>query len=155
MQKQPKRADVYWLVHVDVTGEPHTCEYSVRELVNDKIIYVRFRIGFRNEPRIDLMLRQVVQELTSSHEVDVAARYGTLSHLKKSGDFTFVVTEKFLSYENTLDVYTRIILNMYFFIKRLSLSEAKAFGLDSSSVLVEKVPLIVSPAGNYPLKRIQ
>ncbi|MCE2845439.1 MAG: KUP/HAK/KT family potassium transporter [Sphingobacteriales bacterium] len=154
MQKHPKRADVYWLVHVDVTGEPYTCEYNVRELVNDKIVYVRFRIGFRNEPRIDLLLRQVVQELTNSHEVDVSTRYGSLSHLTKSGDFTFVVIEKFLSYENTLDVYHRIILNLYFFIKRLSLSEVKAFGLDSSSVLVEKVPLIVTPSGGYTLKRI-
>lgn len=154
LNKQPKRADVYWLVHVDVTGEPHTCEYSINELINDKIIYVRFRIGFQVEPRIDTMLRQVVQDLIREHEVEIDSKYVRIIREKKSGDFKFVVLERFLSFENTLNVYTKFILNIYFFIKKFSLSEEKAFGLESGSVLVEKVPMIVTPPGTYTLKRI-
>ena len=106
------------------------------------------------EPRINLMFRQVVQDLVASKEVDVVSRYESLKKLHLSGDFRFVVMEKFLSYENTLGIYTKFILNIYFVIKRLSMSEEKAFGLDSSSVMVEKVPLIVTPPGTYKFTRV-
>ncbi len=154
LNKQPKRADLYWLIHVDVLDEPYTMEYKVQELVNDKIIHVRFKIGFRVEPRINLMFRQVVQDLVKSGEVDIESRYTSLKNIHLSGDFRFVVMEKFLSYENTLSIYTKFILNIYFLIKRISLSEEKAFGLDSSSVMVEKVPLIVTPPGSYKFTRV-
>jgi KUP system potassium uptake protein len=154
LQKQPKRADVYWLVHLDVLDEPYTMEYKVRELVEDKVIHIRFRLGFRIEPRINLMFRQVVEELVAKKEVDITSRYASLNRKQLVGDFRFVVMEKFLSYENTLNLYTKFILNIYFVMKKMSLSEEKAFGLDSSSVVVEKVPLIVSPPNTYKFKRI-
>jgi KUP system potassium uptake protein len=154
LQKQPKRADVYWLVHLDVLDEPYTMEYKVRELVNDKVIHIRFRLGFRIEPRINLMFRQVVEELVKNKEVDITSRYASLNRQHLIGDFRFVVMEKYLSYENTLNLYTKFILNIYFLMKKLSLTEEKAFGLDTSSVTVEKVPLIVSPPNTYKFTRI-
>jgi KUP system potassium uptake protein len=154
LHKQPKRADIYWIVHVDVLDEPYTMEYKVKELVNDKIIHIRFRIGFRIEPKINVMFRQVVQELVANKEVDITSRYASLNKQLLIGDFRFIVMEKFLSYENTLSFYTKIILNLYFFMKRLSLSEEKAFGLDTSSVTVEKVPLVITPPGSYRFTRL-
>ncbi len=154
LQKQPKRADVYWMVHVDVLDEPYTMEYRVRELVDDKLIHVRFRLGFRVEPRINLMFRQVVEELVKNKEVDITSRYASLNRQHMIGDFRFVVMEKFLSYENTLNIYTRFILNIYFYMKKMSLSEEKAFGLDTSTITVEKVPLIVTPPGTYKFTRV-
>lgn len=154
LNKQPKRADIYWLVHVDVLDEPYTMEYKVRELVNDKIIHIRFRIGFRIEAKVNIMFRQVVQELVAAKEVDLTSRYASLNRQHMIGDFRFIVMEKFLSYENTLSLYTKFILNLYFFIKKISLSEEKAFGLDTSSVTVEKVPLIVTPPGGYKFTRV-
>ena len=129
-------------------------EYKVRELVNDKVIHIRFRLGFRIEPRINLMFRQVVEELVKNKEVDITSRYASLNRQHLIGDFRFVVMEKYLSYENTLNLYTKFILNIYFLMKKLSLTEAKAFGLDTSSVTVEKVPLIVSPPNTYKFTRI-
>ena len=154
LQKQPKRADIYWIVHVDVLDEPYTMEYKVRELLADKIIHVRFRIGFRIEPKINLMFRQIVQQLVADKEVDITSRYKSLSKQQLTGDFRFVVMEKFLSYENSLTLYTKFILNLYFFMKKISLSEEKAFGLDTSTVTVEKVPLVVTPPGSYNFKRV-
>jgi KUP system potassium uptake protein len=154
LQKQPKRADIYWFVHLDVCDEPYRMEYKVRELVNDKIIHIRFKLGFRVAPRINLMFRQVVEELVKNKEVDLTSRYSSLNKQHLIGDFKFVVMEKFLSYENTLDVYTKVILNLYFFMKKLTISEEKAFGLDTSNVTIEKVPLIVSPPNNYKFTRI-
>jgi KUP system potassium uptake protein len=154
LQKQPKRADIYWMVHVDVLDEPYTMEYRVKELVDDKIIHVRFRLGFRVEPRINLMFRQVVQDLVKNKEVDITSRYASLGKQSMIGDFRFVVIEKFLSYENTLNFYTKMILNLYFVMKKIGLPEVKAFGLDTSNVMEEKVPLIVTPANTYKFTRI-
>jgi KUP system potassium uptake protein len=70
------------------------------------------------------------------------------------GDFRFVVMEKFLSNENDLPFYEKIVLKTYFWLKSISLSEEKAFGLDTSSVTVEKVPLVIAPPKELNLKRI-
>ncbi len=154
LQKQPKRADMYWFTHVDVMDEPYTMEYKVTELIKGNIIRIDFRLGFRIEPRINLMFRKVVADMVKNHEVDITSRYESLGRKNLIGDFRFVVMEKFLSYENELPFYEKIIIDFYFFFKRISLSEERAFGLDTSSVTVEKVPLVVNPVGEVNLKRI-
>jgi KUP system potassium uptake protein len=155
LQKFPKRADIYWFVHVDVLDEPYTMEYKVQELVNDKVIHIDFRLGFRVEPRINLMFRQVVEELVKNGEVDIISRYTSLKEKNVIGDFRFVVIEKFLSYDNDLTFYEKFVLNFYDFLKYFSLPESKAFGLDTSSVTVETVPLVVKPSGKLKLKRTE
>lgn len=154
LQKFPKRADIYWFVHVDVLDEPYTMEYKVEEFVNDKVIHIDFRLGFRVEPRINLMFRQVVEDLVKNGEVDIISRYASLKEKNVIGDFRFVVIEKFLSYDNELSAYEKFVLNVYDFMKTFSLPEAKAFGLDTSSVTVETVPMVVKPSGKLKLKRI-
>ncbi|REJ80960.1 MAG: potassium transporter Kup [Bacteroidetes bacterium] len=155
LQKQPKRADMYWFVHVDVRDEPFTMEYKVTELIKGNIIRIDFRLGFRVEPLINLMFRKVVEDMVKNFEVDITSRYESLGRKNLIGDFRFVVMEKFLSYENELPFYEKIILDTYFLLKKLSLSEERAFGLDTSSVTIEKVPLIVSPVRELNLKRIK
>jgi KUP system potassium uptake protein len=154
LQKQPKRADIYWFVHVDVTDEPYTMEYRVNEIIRDDVIRIDFRLGFRVAPRINLMFRKVVQDMVKNREVDITSRYESLNKNNVMGDFRFVVMEKFLSNENELPFYEKIILKVYFFLKSISLSEEKAFGLDTSSVTVEKVPLVISPPKELNLRRI-
>jgi len=155
LQKQPKRADVYWFVHVDVLDEPYTMEYKVKEIIKGNIIRIDFRLGFRVEPRINLMFRKVVEDLVRNFEVDITSRYESLGRQNLIGDFRFIVMEKFLSYENELPFYEKIILDTYFILKKLSLSEERAFGLDTSSVSIEKVPLIINPISEINLKRIK
>jgi KUP system potassium uptake protein len=154
LQKLPKRADVYWFVHVDVLDEPYTMEYKVHEMVNDKVIHIDFRLGFRVEPRINLMFRQVVEDLVKNGEVDITSRYTSLKEKNIIGDFRFVVIEKFISNENNLTFREKFILDAYDFLKLFSLPEHRAFGLDTSSVAVEKVPLVLKPAGRLNFKRV-
>lgn len=155
LQKQPKRADIYWFLHVDVLDEPYTMEYRVDEMVNDKVIHIEFRLGFRIEQRINVMFRQVVQDLVANKEVDIRSRYYSLNKNNVIGDFRFVVIEKHMSNENVLKLYEKITLNIYEFLKLFGLPEEKAFGLDMSSVTIEKVPLIVNPVGRINMKRIK
>ncbi len=154
LYKQPKRADIYWFVHVDVLDEPYTLEYKVTEIMKGRLIRVDFKIGFRVDPRINLMFRQVVEDLVRNKEVDIVSRYPSLGKRHMVGDFRFVVMEKFLSLDNELPWIQKIIMDLYFFIKKFSLSDEKAFGLDTSTVAVEKVPLIVKPISGLKLKRI-
>jgi KUP system potassium uptake protein len=153
-QKRPKRADVYWFIHVDVMNEPYRMEYKVTHLADNDIIRIDFRLGFRVAPRINLMFRKVVEDLVKNQEVDITSRYESLSRNNLIGDFKFVVLEKFLSYENDLPGFEKIVLNIYFFLKQLSLSESKAFGLDTSSVKVEMFPMVIKQPKDLHLKRI-
>ena len=154
LQKRPKRADIYWFVHVDVMDEPYRMDYKVTHVAADDIIRVDFRLGFRVAPKVNLMFRKVVEDLVKNHEVDITSRYESLNKNNIIGDFKFVVLEKFLSYENELPFFEKVILNAYFMLKKFSISEAKAFGLDSSSVKIEKFPMIISPVKDCNLKRI-
>lgn len=154
MQKQPKRADIYWFVHVDVVDEPYRMEYKVSEFIHDDVIRIDFRLGFRVAPRVNLMFRKVVEDLVKNKEVDITSRYKSLMKNNIIGDFRFIVIEKFLSFENELPFYEKVILDIHAFLKRLGLSEEKAFGLDTSSVTVETVPLIIAPPKELNLVRI-
>ena len=154
MQKQPKRADIYWFVHVDVVDEPYRMEYKVCEFIHDDVIRIDFKLGFRVAPRVNLMFRKVVEDMVKNKEVDITSRYKSLNKNNIIGDFRFIVIEKFLSYENELPFYEKFILDVYGFLKHFSLSEEKAFGLDTSSVTVEAVPLIIAPPKALNLKRI-
>lgn len=154
LQKRPKRADIYWFVHVDVVDEPYRMEYKVRHIAEDDIIRVDFRLGFRVSPKVNLLFRKVVEDLVKNKEVDITSRYESLNKNNVIGDFKFVVLEKFLSFDNDLPAIEKFILNIYFIMKHFSMSEAKAFGLDSSSVKIEKYPMVISQVKELQMNRI-
>jgi KUP system potassium uptake protein len=151
--KSPKRADVYWFVHIHRTMEPYTLSYDVSELVNDKVIRVDVHVGFRVQPRTELYFKRIVQELIEDRELNLHIRPDGSTKYNSDPDFKFVVIEKFLSVENEFALKEGVILNTYFLLKRLGLSDEKAFGLDKSDVIVEQVPLIYQPIGKIELKR--
>ncbi|MFC3562386.1 KUP/HAK/KT family potassium transporter [Pedobacter jamesrossensis] len=154
IQKEPKRADVYWLVHVDVMDEPYTLDYKVEFLIPGKLIRIDFKLGFRIEQRVNLLYRKVVEELVRNGEVDITSQYTSLNKHKIAGDFRFVLLEKHLSKFTKLSFYERTIMDYYFILKKLSLSEERSFGLDSSYVDVEKVPLIFVTPDDIELHRL-
>jgi KUP system potassium uptake protein len=153
-QKRPKRADIYWFIHVDTTDEPYTMEYKVTEVAKDDVFRINFRLGFRVQQRINLYFRKVVEDLVRNKEVDITSRYESLSKQHVTGDFRFVVLEKFLSIENDFPTLEKLVMQAYFYIKQFISSEDQYFGLDTSSVKVEKVPLVIVPAREVALKRI-
>jgi KUP system potassium uptake protein len=155
LNKKPKRADIYWFVHVDTMDDPYTCEYKVEHIIPNDIIRVDFRLGFRMEPRINLMFRKVVEDLVANKEVNIISRYESLASSNTVGDFQFMVMEKYLSQDNELPFLERVIMKLHFWIKERSLSEERGFGLDVANVTVEKFPLIVAPVTNLKLKRVE
>jgi len=155
MSRRPKRADTYWFVHIERTDEPYTMEYSVDQIEPGKVIRIEYRLGFRIQPRVNVLFRNVVEDMVKRKEIDITSQYESLNKYKIAADFRFVIMEKFLSYNNLFSVSEGFILNSYFAIKKLALSEAKAFGLDTSETRVEKISLVVKPVGNIQLKRVE
>ncbi|QYJ69014.1 KUP/HAK/KT family potassium transporter [Flavobacterium litorale] len=154
LQKRPKRADLYWFVHVNVVDEPYRMDYRVRHIIEGDVIRVDFYLGFRVAPRINLMFKEVVKDMVARGEVDITSRYKSLNRNNVIGDFKFIVIEKFMSYDNDLPWYERIILDIYYVLKKISLSEGRAFGLDSSAVKVEKFPIVIHPPEDIALNRV-
>ena len=154
LQKRPKRADIYWFVHVNILTEPYKTEYRVTEIMKDDLYRVDFNLGFREPTKINLLFKEVIRDMVKNGEVDIRSRYESLNKNNIIGDFKFVLSEKFLSNDNDLKWHENIIMNSYFFIKKLSLSEESAFGLDSSSVKIEKFPMILHTPENLDLTRL-
>jgi len=153
LSRKPKRADVYWFLHIERTDDPYTMEYTVDEIEDDKIIRVEFRLGFRIQPRVNVLFRKVVEDMVTRNELDILSRYESLRRFNLAADFQFVIIEKFLSYNNEFSIKEGFILNSYFAIKKLAQTEAQAFGLDTSETRIEKIPLVVKPVSNISLKR--
>jgi KUP system potassium uptake protein len=151
--KKPKRADVYWFLHIERADEPYTLTYDVSELVDDKIIKLNIKVGFRIQPRSEMFFKKIVQELVQNRELKLHTRPDGSSKYNPEPDFKFVVIEKFISVENDFTLKESLMLNSYFFLKSLSLNDERAFGLDKSDVVVEHFPLVYNPTQKLELKR--
>ena len=151
--RKPKRADVYWFFHINRTEQPYTLSYDVSELIDDKLIKINLNVGFRVQPRTELFFKKIMQELIDNKELNLHIRSDGSTKYNSTPDFKFVVFEKFLSVENEFTLYNGLLLNSYFFIKRLAQTDQKAFGLDRSDVTLEQVPLIYHPVAKIELKR--
>uniref|UniRef100_UPI002636D66C KUP/HAK/KT family potassium transporter n=1 Tax=Fluviicola sp. TaxID=1917219 RepID=UPI002636D66C len=154
LEQQPKRAERYWFVHVETTDEPYTKEYKVTKHDENDLIRIDFRLGFRIQPKLDTMFKQVVEELVQNNEIEIRSRYACeYHHSDHIGDFKFIVIRKFLSNDNELPWFHKLIMNSYFFIKGRSLSEKNEFGLDPSSFVEETFPYVLSKAAPINMKR--
>lgn len=156
LEQQPKRAERYWFVHVITSDEPYTKEYKVTKHDENDLIRIDFKLGFRIQPKLDMMFKQVVEELVQNGEIEIKSRYACeYHHSDHIGDFRFIVIRKFLSNDNELPWFHKLIMNAYFFIKGRALSEKNEFGLDPSSYVEENFPYVLSKAAPINLKRSQ
>lgn len=151
---QPKRADIYWFLNIQVTDEPYTMEYKVNIISPNDVVKVTFYLGFRVEQRMNVFLKKVVEDLVEKEEVLLAPRYHSLRDHSHTGDFKFILIDEFLSHENDLSVREQIIMEIYLLVKGFTGSPKNWFGLDSDSVFIEKVPLILRPMKGVNLKRL-
>ena len=150
---RPKRADVYWFIHVNVLDEPYALKYSVDTIAKNDLYFITFNLGFRIEPRIDFYFRQVVKELLSSGEIDMATHGENSYQQSPVGDFRFVTMDSFLSYDSDMPAWKHFVMKSYFNLKYLSVKESVNFGLEKSNMVLEKYPLVVNPVETPKLTR--
>lgn len=151
--KKPKRADVYWFLHINRTNDPFALNYEVEELLDDKVIKVVLNVGFRIQPKVELYFKKIVQELVERKELNLHIRPDGSTKYNSEPDFKFVIIEKFISVENEFAFKEGWMLTTYFWLKKLSLSDEKAFGLDKSDVKIEEYPMVYSPTMKLELNR--
>ena len=151
--RQPKRADVYYLVHVQTLDDPYTMAWRVTHIVPNDVVRIDFRLGFRIAPDIERMFAQVIEELVQAGEVDRTSRYPSLNEARIAGDFTFVILDRVLPWEHHLPARKQWLLSLANGLRKLATSEQEAFGLNAATVLVETVPLLVTPPPPLPLVR--
>jgi KUP system potassium uptake protein len=153
LNKQPKRADIYWFVHIDVVDEPFRMAYKAEVLAENDIIFITFKLGFRVAPRVNLLFRKVVEEMVKNGEVNINSRYSSLDKHNIVGDFRFVVTQRYLSLENELSLINNFVLKAYFLLRKIGLPDEKEYGLDYSNVTIEKFPLLITTPKGINLVR--
>jgi len=153
LAKKPKRADVYWFLHINRTSHPYDLSYDVTELVNDKVIKININVGFRIQPKTELYFKKIVKELVANKELNLHVRPDGSTKYNDEPDFKFVVIERYLSVENDFGLRDDLLLSTYATINKLSLSDERAFGLDKSDVLVENVPMVYQPISKITLVR--
>ena len=143
INKQPKRADHYWLINMDFVDTPDTLEYDCKILIPNTLYNITMHIGFRIEPRVSLYLRQVVEDLVANKKVDLTSNYPSLRKNGISGDFRFIIIHRVYYPENSVNRQQNLLMNFYALISKIGIDEPKALGLDTSMVMVERVPLII------------
>ncbi|MFC4230976.1 KUP/HAK/KT family potassium transporter [Parasediminibacterium paludis] len=149
----PKRADIYWFIHVNVLDEPYAMNYSIDTVAKNDVYFIEFNLGFRIEPRIDFYFREVVNEMIANNEVDVSERCEMGYQNTKMGDFRFITMDSFLSFDNDMPFWRNFIMKSYYNLKHLSVKEHINFELDKSNLVVEKYPLIITPFQHTKLLR--
>lgn len=142
--KQPKRADYYWLLHVDMVNDPNRCEYRVNQIIPGTLIRIDFHIGFKVDPKINLYFREVVSDLVRSGEIKLESGYDSLRRHGFPGDFKFVILERIMLPDFKLKNIENFILTIRGFVRRISISDEKALQLDPANTIVEQIPIILN-----------
>lgn len=143
LKRQPKRADVYWFLHVDILDEPNTLEYKVTELHEKRIYRIDFYLGFKVQPRIADYFNQVLLSMKEDGKIDLISNYPSLRQFNIPADFRFVHLDRRVNKIFDLPFHERVTLNMYYLLKRVGIGDIKAYGLDITMVTVEMIPLTI------------
>lgn len=152
--KKPKRADTYWLLHVHITDEPHTMEYSVDKIVPGVLMRVEFRLGFKVQPRINLFFKHVLEELVAKKEIDLESGYPSLRKHHIPADFHYIIIRRIQNYDFDFPAFEQFVMDTYRWLTKMSTSDIRAYGLDTSNVIEEKVPFVIETGKRNVLKRV-
>lgn len=152
--KNPKRANTYWLLHVHTTDEPHTNEYSVEEIIPGVLIRVEFRLGFKVQPRINLYFKQILRELEQSREINLESAFPALHKHHIPADFYYIIIRRIQNYDFDFPPFKQFILDVFLWLAKISTTDIRTYGLDTSNVMEEKVPYVMDTGKRDTLKRI-
>ena len=153
--KNPKRAHTYWLLHVHITDEPHTLEYAVENIIPGILIRVEFRLGFKVQPRINLYFKHVLEEMVHSKEVDLESEYPALQKHHIPADFYYVIIRRIQNYDFDFPPFKQFMLDVFLWLAKISTSDIRTYGLDTSNVMEEKVPYVMETGKKHALTRIR
>jgi KUP system potassium uptake protein len=141
--KQPKRADTYWLLHIDRVDEPNRLEYKVNQIIPGILIRIDFHIGFKVDPKVNLYFKEIIEDLVNSGEIKLDSSFDSLRKHGITGDFKFILIERIMLRDFKLTNTENFILSIRSLVKYISIPEERALQLDSSNTIVEYVPVVL------------
>ena len=155
LNKQPKRANVYFFVHINVLDKPYKREYKVTKYSDKKIFKITFNLGFREHQRINMFMHQIIADLLENKELDLQpTKYNLKGKVETVGDFRFVLINEVLGNNNGLSSFDTFIMSLRLKLKRITVTPEKWFGLDTSVTTKESVPLNVVQTKVKKLQRV-
>lgn len=152
-KKRPKRADVYWFIHVDTVDSPYTSKYSVDTIIPKKCFFVRIKLGFKADHRVNLLFNKILHEMADNAEIDLVSHYDSLRKHSMPADFKYIILHSLASVDSEVSSFQNLIIQGYSFIKEYSLPTEEQYGLELANVAVENVPIMVGPAAKIRVKR--
>lgn len=152
-KKRPKRADIYWFLHVDTVDSPFTSKYSVDTIIPKKCFFIRLRLGFKTDHRVNLIFNKIIHEMADSGEIDLVSPYPSLHKYSMMGDFKFVIIHSWASSDSEISSFDRVIIQGYRLLKEHSLSTEELYGIEAANLEIEKVPIQVGPVAKIKIKR--
>ena len=153
--KQPKRADTYWLLHVDRVNEPNSFDYQVTQIIPGILIRIDFHIGFKVEPRINLYFKEVLEDMVESGEIKLNSSYDSLKKHDFEGDFKFILIDRIMSRDYTLSNWENFVLSLNSIVRKLSLTDIRTMNLDSTNTIIEQVPITIDQTVAYRINRVE
>lgn len=152
-KKRPKRADVYWFIHVDTVDSPYTSKYSVDTIIPKKCFFIRIKLGFKSDHRVNILFNMILHEMAENAEIDLVSHYDSLKKHSMPADFKFIILHSLASIDSEISTFDSLIIQGYRFIKKFSLSTEELYGLELANVEVERVPIMVGPTAKVRIKR--
>ena len=152
-KKRPKRADVYWFVHVDTVDSPYTSKYSVDTIIPKKCFFIRIKLGFKSDHRVNLLFNKILHDMAETAEIDLTSHYDSLKKHSMPADFKFIMLHSLASVDSEISTFDNLIIQGYRFIKAHSLTTEEMYGLELANVEVERVPIMVGPPAKVRIKR--
>lgn len=153
-QKQPKRADTYWFLHVDRIDEPGRFDYQVTQLIPGILIRVDFRIGFKVEPKINLYFKEVLEDMTKSGEIKLESSFASLRKHSLPADFKYILIDRIMPNDYKLSGMENITLALHSLSRLLCISDVKALQLDSTNTIEERVPITIDQPVETRISRL-
>jgi KUP system potassium uptake protein len=152
-KKRPKRADVFWFVHVDTVDSPFTSKYVVDTIIPRKCFFVRIKLGFKTDHRVNLLFNKIIHEMADAGEIDLTSPYPSLHKYSMMSDFKFIILHSWASSDSEISTFDRAVIQGYRLLKEYSLSTEEHYGIEAANLEVERVPIQVGPQARVKIKR--
>ncbi|MBK8956634.1 MAG: KUP/HAK/KT family potassium transporter [Saprospiraceae bacterium] len=153
LRKKPKRADVYWFVHVAIVDDPYSKSFHVDTIVPGQIFFVHLKFGFKVQHRVNSMFHEIVEQMVASGEVSIKSTYPSIRKHNIDSDFKFILLHTRVSADTELTGFEQWVVRTYRMLKKFSLPAVEDFGLEMSNVEEELVPILVGPKAEIHLHR--
>ena len=143
LDRDPKKADAYWFISINTTHEPFDREYEVETFGTDYIFRVNLILGYKVKQSVNVYLRQIVQDLLKTGELPKQVREHSIYGPSDVGSFKFCMIRKMMPGEGDLSPIDNFLIHNKYLIRRLAGSPVRWFGLQTSRVMIEYVPLFL------------